>query len=121
MAKVKPFCIFATKTAKIGCISAKHPNTFDALRSVCTIFAAQTARMMAEEVRNSGRGRKKATVQVVPEMGRLQPQARELEEAVLGALLLEKDAYSIVSDILKPESIFEDDCIFDSGKGRKHE
>ena len=62
---------------------------------------------MAEEVRNSGRGRKRATVQVVPEMGRLQPQARELEEAVLGALLLEKDAYSIVSDILKPECFYE--------------
>ena len=31
-------------------------------------------------------------------MGRLQPQARELEEAVLGALMLEKDAYC--NDIL---------------------
>ena len=40
-------------------------------------------------------------------MGRLQPQARDLEEAVLGALLLEKDAYSIVSDILKPECFYE--------------
>ncbi len=40
-------------------------------------------------------------------MGRLQPQARELEEAVLGALMLEKDAYSIVSEILKPESFYE--------------
>ena len=46
-------------------------------------------------------------MQVVPDMGRLQPQARELEEAVLGALLLEKDAYSIVSDILKPECFYE--------------
>ncbi len=40
-------------------------------------------------------------------MGRLQPQARELEEAVLGALMLEKDAYFIVSDILKPECFYE--------------
>lgn len=40
-------------------------------------------------------------------MGRLQPQARELEEAVLGALMLEKDAYSIVSEILKPECFYE--------------
>ena len=62
---------------------------------------------MAEEVKSPGRGRKKAPVQVVPDMGRLQPQARELEEAVLGALLLEKDAYSIVSDILKPECFYE--------------
>ena len=41
------------------------------------------------------------------DMGKLQPQARELEEAVLGALMLEKDAYSIISDILKPECFYE--------------
>jgi replicative DNA helicase len=40
-------------------------------------------------------------------MGRLQPQAVELEKAVLGALMLEKDAYSIVSEILKPECFYE--------------
>ena len=40
-------------------------------------------------------------------MGRLQPQARELEEAVLGALMLENDAYSMVSEILKPECFYE--------------
>ena len=39
--------------------------------------------------------------------GRIQPQARELEEAVLGALMLEKDAYSQVSDILKPDSFYD--------------
>ncbi|WP_243346306.1 replicative DNA helicase [Parabacteroides sp. FAFU027] len=43
----------------------------------------------------------------MPGLGRLQPQARELEEAVLGALLLEKDAYSMVSDILKPECFYD--------------
>ncbi len=42
-----------------------------------------------------------------PEFGKLQPQARELEEAVLGALMLEKDAYSIISDILKPDCFYE--------------
>ena len=44
---------------------------------------------------------------IVTDMGRLQPQAKELEEAVLGALMLEKDAYSIVSEILKPECFYE--------------
>lgn len=43
---------------------------------------------------------------MVPEVGKLPPQVPELEEAVLGALMLEKDAYSIVSDILKPESFY---------------
>jgi replicative DNA helicase len=41
------------------------------------------------------------------ETGRLQPQARELEEAILGALMLEKDAYAIISEILTPESFYD--------------
>lgn len=40
-------------------------------------------------------------------MGKLQPQALAIEEAVLGAIMLEKDAYSVVSDILKPETFYE--------------
>ena len=61
---------------------------------------------MADGTRNIGKGRKKV-VEVVPDMGRLQPQALELEKAVLGALMLEKDAYSMVSEILKPECFYE--------------
>ena len=37
---------------------------------------------------------------MVADIGKLPPQAPELEEAVLGALMLEKDAFSIISDIL---------------------
>ncbi len=44
---------------------------------------------------------------VAPDIGKLPPQARELEEAVLGALMLEKDAYSIVGEILKSESFYD--------------
>jgi len=40
-------------------------------------------------------------------IGRRPPEARELEEAILGALMLEKDAYSIISDILRPQSFYE--------------
>ncbi len=35
------------------------------------------------------------------EMGKTQPQDIEFEEAVLGAIMLEKDAYSEVSDLPK--------------------
>ena len=35
------------------------------------------------------------------------PQDKEVEEAVLGALMLEKDAYTTVCDILKPECFYE--------------
>ena len=45
--------------------------------------------------------------EVVSEFGKLQPQDLQVEEAVLGALMLEKDAYSEVSDILKPESFYD--------------
>jgi replicative DNA helicase len=38
--------------------------------------------------------------------GRVQPQAISLEEAVLGALMLEKDAIAKVLDILKPASFY---------------
>ena len=44
---------------------------------------------------------------MIPDIGKLPPQAKELEEAVLGGLMLEKDAYSIVSDILTPESFYD--------------
>lgn len=41
-------------------------------------------------------------------LGKLPPQAIDLEEAVLGALMLEKDALSAVIDILKPDSFYLD-------------
>ena len=42
-----------------------------------------------------------------PDFGKIPPQAKELEEAVLGALMLEKDAFYIVNEILKPECFYE--------------
>ena len=41
-------------------------------------------------------------------MGKIPPQATDLEEAVLGALMLEKDALSTVIDILKPEVFYNE-------------
>ena len=37
----------------------------------------------------------------------VQPQAREIEQAVLGALMIDKDAYAVVCEILYPESFYE--------------
>lgn len=39
--------------------------------------------------------------------GRIPPRDLDLEQAVLGALMLEKDAYTRVCDILKPESFYD--------------
>lgn len=40
--------------------------------------------------------------------GKIPPQAIDIEEAVLGAIMLEKDAVNAVLDILKPESFYKD-------------
>lgn len=40
--------------------------------------------------------------------GKVQPQAVELEEAVLGAMLLEKESLSLVIDALSPESFYKE-------------
>ncbi len=61
--------------------------------------------MAAERARTSKRSNNNNAV--ANDYGHLQPQAPELEQAVLGALMIERDAYSVVSDILKPESFYE--------------
>ena len=58
---------------------------------------------------NQNKTRKKLYTPLTPnEVGKLQPQAIELEEAVLGAMLLEKDALSTVIDVISPESFYKE-------------
>src|ERR671920_2525412 len=40
--------------------------------------------------------------------GKVPPQARDLEEAVLGAIMLEKSAFDTIIEILKPECFYVD-------------
>jgi replicative DNA helicase len=56
------------------------------------------------------RKRNKTTItpQQLIELGKLPPQAVDLEEAVLGALMLDKDALSNAIDILKPEAFYKE-------------
>lgn len=63
-------------------------------------------RMMENKKQNKNTKVVEKTI-MIPDVGKLPPQAKELEEAVLGALMLEVDAYSVVSDILKPESFYD--------------
>ncbi|MGE4568600.1 MAG: DnaB-like helicase N-terminal domain-containing protein, partial [Bacteroidales bacterium] len=42
------------------------------------------------------------------ELGKLPPQAPELEEAVLGAVMLEKGAISSVAEVLRPDSFYKE-------------
>ena len=41
-------------------------------------------------------------------MGKVPPQALDLEEAVLGAMMLEKNAVNEAIDILKPDSFYSE-------------
>jgi replicative DNA helicase len=47
-------------------------------------------------------------VVALPDLGRVPPQAIDMEEAVLGAIMLEKEAVIAILDILKPESFYKD-------------
>ena len=44
--------------------------------------------------------------EIVSEFGKLPPQETSMEDAVLGAIMLEKDTYNIVCEILKPEAFY---------------
>jgi len=59
---------------------------------------------MAEQTNNRTRN---PAQPLDPTLGHLQPQALEIEKAVLGALMIDKDAYAIVCEILRPESFYE--------------
>lgn len=44
----------------------------------------------------------------LPDFGKVPPQALDMEEAVLGAVMLEKEAVITILDILRPESFYKD-------------
>ncbi len=50
---------------------------------------------------------RQAATPTLSEYGHVQPQALELEEAVLGALMIDSDAIGRLGDILKPESFYD--------------
>ena len=53
------------------------------------------------------RPRKTTTSPLQDNFGHLQPQDVKIEQAVLGALMIEKDAYDRVAEVLEPESFYE--------------
>ncbi len=57
---------------------------------------------------NRKRIKRTPVTQNFPEHGKIPPQAVDLEEAVLGAIMLEKDALTAVIDILKPEIFYKE-------------
>ena len=61
---------------------------------------------MAEQD-NTNRRRQRRQQPVDNTYGKLQPQALDVEKAVLGALMIDKDAYAVICETLRPESFYE--------------
>ncbi|MCI6839526.1 MAG: replicative DNA helicase [Prevotella sp.] len=51
--------------------------------------------------------RKRTSAPIDNTYGHLQPQALDMERVVLGALMVDKDAFSIVSELLHPDTFYE--------------
>lgn len=56
---------------------------------------------------NQNRNRKRQQAPIDSTYGHLQPQALDIERAVLGALMIDKDAFTVVSEIIRPETFYE--------------
>lgn len=65
--------------------------------------------MPESQYKNSSRRRsnRSADDSTLMDLGRVQPQAMEFEAAVIGACLIEQDAFGMVSDFLKPNSFYD--------------
>ena len=62
---------------------------------------------MPETNNTSANRRKRTPAPIDPTYGHLQPQAVDVEKVVLGALMIDKDAFSVVSEMLRPETFYE--------------
>ena len=56
--------------------------------------------------KNTGKKKEVETI-IIPDTGKIQPQALELEKIVLGALMLERDAYAAIHDLLKKDHFYD--------------
>ncbi len=57
---------------------------------------------------NSNRSNNRTNkTQIDTNYAHLQPQAVELEKVVLGALMVDADAFSVVSEVLKPDTFYD--------------
>ena len=63
--------------------------------------------MPEEQNNNTNANRRRRQQPVDNSYAHVQPQATEIERAVLGALMIDKDAYAVVCEMLLPESFYE--------------
>ena len=61
-----------------------------------------------EDSKNTGsRQRRRQAAPIDTSYGHLQPQAPDIEKVILGALMIDKDAFTVVSEIVRPETFYE--------------
>ncbi|WP_077196664.1 replicative DNA helicase [Prevotella ihumii] len=51
--------------------------------------------------------RKRQAAPIDTTFGHLQPQALDIEKAVLGALMIDRDAFTVVSELIRPETFYD--------------
>ncbi|KXB40252.1 replicative DNA helicase [Bacteroidales bacterium KA00344] len=54
-----------------------------------------------------GRARSKTSAPIDPTYAHMQPQAVDVEKVVLGALMIDRDAFSVIGEIVRPETFYE--------------
>ena len=62
---------------------------------------------MTERNSNSKSSRRSRQAPIDTTFGHLQPQATDIEKVVLGALMIDKDAFTVVSELIRPETFYE--------------
>jgi replicative DNA helicase len=71
------------------------------------VFSSFKKDIMAEQNTNQGRRPARKPAVMDNTYVHLQPQAPDVEKVVLGALMIDKDAYAVVCEMLYPESFYE--------------
>ena len=87
------------------CKNTKNPFTENSYRQKMTTFA-ENLFFMAENNSNTPRHRK-PSAGIDTTYSHLQPQATDIERAVIGALMIDKDAFSLISEFVRPETFYE--------------
>ena len=67
----------------------------------------QPQKYLMETIKKNIKKTKKFETLELPDLGKMPPQAIDLEESVLGALMIEPDAIGKVNEILKPHSFYK--------------
>ena len=62
---------------------------------------------MPERSNNNKSSRRTKQAPIDTTFGHLQPQATDIEKVVLGALMIDSDAFTVVSEIIKPETFYD--------------